>query len=135
HATPERKVGPLSRLIVKDEGRNPTASFKDRATAIVVARGLERSTKGILCASTGNAASSLAGIAAACGIKSVILVPKTAPRPKLAQLMIFGATVVPVDGTYDDAFDLSLAAAPVLGYDLRSTGVVPYCSEGKKTCA
>lgn len=134
-ATRKRPVGALTRLIVKDEGRNPTASFKDRATAIVVARALERGSKGILCASTGNAASSLAGLTAACGIPSIILVPKAAPRPKLAQLMIYGAKVVPVDGVYDDAFDLSMVAAPALGYDLRSTGVNPYCGEGKKTCA
>lgn len=134
-ATKERPLGPLTRLIVKDDGRNPTASFKDRATAVVVARALERGSRGILCASTGNAASSLAGFGAACGIPTVILVPKAAPRPKLAQLMIYGARVVPVDGVYDDAFDLSMLAAPALGYDLRSTGVNPYCGEGKKTCA
>lgn len=134
-STRKRPLGPLTRFTLKDEGRNPTASFKDRATAVVVARALERNSKGILCASTGNAASSLAGLTAACGLPSVILVPKTAPRPKLAQLMIFGARVVPVDGTYDDAFDLSMLAAPALGYDLRSTGVNPYCGEGKKTCA
>jgi len=134
-ATNKRKLGNLSRIIIKDEGRNPTASFKDRATAVVVARALERKSKGILCASTGNAASSLAGLCASCGIPSVILVPKAAPRPKLAQLMIYGATVVPIDGVYDDCFDLSMLAAPALGYDLRSTGVNPYCGEGKKTCA
>ncbi len=134
-ATRKRPLGPLTRAIVKDEGRNPTASFKDRATAVVVARALERGSKGILCASTGNAASSLAGLTAACGIPSIILVPKAAPRPKLAQLMIYGAKLVPVDGVYDDAFDLSMEAAPALGYDLRSTGVNPYCGEGKKTCA
>jgi len=134
-ATRGRPLGPLTRIIIKDEGRNPSASLKDRASAIVVARALERGSKGILCASTGNAASSLAGLAAAVGIPSIILVPKAAPRPKLAQLMIFGARLVPVDGVYDDAFDLSLLAAPALGYDLRSTGVNPYCGEGKKTCA
>lgn len=134
-ATPERPLGILTRIIIKDDGRNPTASFKDRATNVVVARALERRSKGILCASTGNAASSLAGLSAACGIPTVILVPKAAPRPKLAQLMIYGARVVPVDGVYDDAFDLSLEAAPALGLDLRSTGVNPYCGEGKKTCA
>jgi threonine synthase len=134
-ASKERPVGPLTRLIVKDDGRLPTASFKDRATAVVVARALERRSKGILCASTGNAASSLAGLTASVGLPSIILVPKAAPRPKLAQLMIYGARVVPVDGVYDDAFDLSMEAAPALGYDLRSTGVNPYCGEGKKTCA
>jgi threonine synthase len=134
-ATKERPLGPLTRVIIKDDGRLPTASFKDRATSVVVARSLERGSKGILVASTGNAASSLAGIAASCGIASIILVPKTAPRPKLAQLMIYGARLVPVDGVYDDCFDLSMQAAPAFGYDLRSTGVNPYCGEGKKTCS
>jgi threonine synthase len=134
-ASRERPLEALTRIIIKDDGRLPTASFKDRATSVVVARALERGTKGILVASTGNAASSLAGIAASCGIPSIILVPKTAPRPKLAQLMIYGAKLVPIDGVYDDCFDLSLQAAPAFGYDLRSTGVNPYCGEGKKTCS
>lgn len=125
----------LVRLIVKDEGRNPTASFKDRATQVAVARALEARSPGLLCASTGNAASSLAGFCAAAGLRAVILVPATAPRPKLAQLMVYGATLLPVRGTYDQCFDLSLQAAPHLGLDLRSTGVNPYLGEGKKTAA
>ncbi|MGE0712516.1 MAG: threonine synthase [Planctomycetota bacterium] len=131
----ERAPGGLTRLRVKDEGRNPTASFKDRATQVAVARALERGSPGLLCASTGNAASSLAGFCAASGLRAVILVPASAPRPKLAQLMVYGAELIPVAGTYDDAFDLSLLAAPRLGLDLRSTGVNPYLGEGKKTAA
>jgi threonine synthase len=125
----------LVNLWIKDEGRNPTASFKDRATQVAVARALEAGSPGLLCASTGNAASSLAGFCAASGLRAVILVPASAPKPKLAQLLVYGAELVPVDGTYDDAFDLSLEAAPHLGLDLRSTGVNPYLAEGKKTCA
>ncbi|MBX3467679.1 MAG: threonine synthase [Planctomycetes bacterium] len=134
-APADRAPGGLTRLVIKDEGRNPTASFKDRATSVAVARALERGAPGLLCASTGNAASSLAGFCAAAGLRSVILVPAAAPRPKLAQLMVYGATLLPVRGTYDQAFDLSLAAAPHLGLDLRSTGVNPYLGEGKKTAA
>lgn len=132
---PERAPGGLRRLLIKDEGRNPTASFKDRATAVAVARALEEGVLGLLCASTGNAASSLAGFCAAAGLRAVILVPAAAPRPKLAQLVVYGATLVPVRGTYDQCFDLSLEAAPRLGLALRSTGVNPYLGEGKKSCA
>jgi threonine synthase len=130
-----RAPGGLSNLLIKDEGRNPTASFKDRATQVAVARALQSGSPGLLCASTGNAASSLAGFCAAEGLRAVILVPKSAPLPKLAQLLVYGAEVLPVDGTYDDAFDLSMEAAPLLGLDLRSTGVNPYLGEGKKTAA
>jgi threonine synthase len=132
---PARAPGGLARLMIKDEGRNPTASFKDRATSVAVARALERGSPGLLCASTGNAATSLAGFCAAAGLRAVILVPASAPRPKLAQLMVYGAELVCVDGNYDAAFDLSLEAAPKLGLDLRSTGVNPYLGEGKKLCA
>lgn len=132
---PERAPGGLRRLRVKDEGRNPTASFKDRATSVAVARALEKGSPGLLCASTGNAATSLAGFCAAANLRAVILVPASAPRPKLAQLMVYGAELVCVDGNYDAAFDLSLEAAPRLGLDLRSTGVNPYLGEGKKICA
>ena len=132
---PARAPGGLRRLQIKDEGRNPTASFKDRATSIAVARALERGSPGLLCASTGNAATSLAGFCASAGLRAVILVPANAPRPKLAQLMVYGAELICVDGTYDTAFDLSLEVAPLLGLDLRSTGVNPYLGEGKKICA
>lgn len=132
---PSRAPGGLQRLLLKDEGRNPTASFKDRATSVAVSRALERGSPGLLCASTGNAATSLAGFCAAAGLRAVILVPASAPKPKLAQLMVYGAELVCVDGNYDAAFDLSLQAAPELGLDLRSTGVNPYLGEGKKLCA
>lgn len=132
---PARAPGGLRDLVLKDDGRNPTGSFKDRATAVAVARALEAGAPGLLCASTGNAASSLAGLCAASGLRAVILVPASAPRPKLAQLLVYGADVLPVAGSYDEAFDLSLEAAPRLGLVLRSTGVNPYLAEGKKTGA
>ncbi|MDF1664198.1 MAG: threonine synthase [Planctomycetota bacterium] len=128
----EWKGGPLW---IKDDSRLPSSSLKDRATFVAVSRALTYGTKGIVCASTGNAASSLAAFCAASGIPATILVPASAPRPKLAQVMISGAKVIPVEGTYDDAFDLSLKVAEALDCDLRSTGVNPYLAEGKKTCA
>src|SRR5512143_352288 len=93
---------------LKDESRNPTASFKDRASAVVVARAREIGSEVIITASTGNAGAALAGMSAAVGQKAVVLAPKTAPQAKVAQLLIFGAKVILVDGTYDDAFDLTI---------------------------
>jgi threonine synthase len=65
----------------------------------------------------------------------VILAPKTAPRAKIAQLLIYGAKVILVDGSYDDAFDLTVDAAQVLGWYCRNTGYNPFTAEGKKTAA
>lgn len=125
----------IESLYIKDEGRHPSASLKDRASAVAVARAMELDFKVVTAASTGNAASSLACFAAGTGIKSVIFVPKTAPAPKVAQLLVFGAAVVMVEGTYDDAFDLCLQASQEYGWYNRSTGYNPLTREGKKTCA
>jgi threonine synthase len=124
-----------SRLLVKDDGRNPTASFKDRASAVVVAHALSVGIRTIVTASSGNAGAALAGMAAAAGLEAVIFVPKTAPPAKVAQLLVFGARVFLVDGTYDDAFDLTLEAAEAYGWYCRNTGYNPYTLEGKKTGA
>jgi threonine synthase len=125
----------VGKLWLKDDGRNPTASFKDRASAVVVARAREIGAQVVITASTGNAGAALAGMAAATGVPAVILAPRTAPPAKVAQLLIFGARVVLVDGTYDDAFDLSLAAASEFGWYCRNTGYNPFTAEGKKTAA
>jgi len=125
----------VRRLWVKDDGRNPSASFKDRANAVVLARALELKAKVVTTASTGNAASSLACLAAGLPLKTVIFVPETAPEAKIAQLLVFGATVLAVRGTYDDAFDLCGRAAAEYGWYNRSTGVNPFTREGKKTGA
>ena len=97
----------LPQLWVKDESPNPTASFKDRASAVLVARAQEIGAKVIVTASTGNAGAALDGMAAAAGARAVIFAPKTAPPAKVAQLLIFGASVYLVDGSYDDAVELS----------------------------
>ncbi|MDH5505807.1 MAG: threonine synthase, partial [Anaerolineae bacterium] len=120
---------------VKDESRNPTASFKDRASALVVARARELSAEVIVTASSGNAGAALAGMAAAVGQQTVILVPKSAPPAKIAQLLVYGAQVLLVDGNYDDAFDLSLEASQEFGWYCRNTGYNPFTLEGKKTAA
>jgi threonine synthase len=123
----------LQYLWVKDDGRQPTASFKDRASAIAVLKTRELGYEVVTTASTGNAAAALAGLCAAVGQPNVIFVPSTAPQAKIAQLLVYGATVLLVDGTYDDAFDLCLEAAPEFGWYNRNTGYNPYMSEGKKT--
>ncbi|HUF37293.1 MAG TPA: threonine synthase [Anaerolineales bacterium] len=122
-------------LMVKDESRNPTASFKDRASAVVVAHALEAGVRTMVTASSGNAGAALAGMAAAAGVEAVILVPKNAPAAKVAQLVVFGARVFLVDGSYDDAFDLALEASAAFGWYNRNTGYNPLTREGKKTAA
>lgn len=129
-----QKIG-LANLWVKDESRNPTASFKDRASAVVVARAREIGAEVVVTASTGNAGAALAGMAAAIGHKAVIFAPKTAPPAKIAQLLVFGAEVILVDSNYDSAFDLSIEAANEFGWYCRNTGYNPFTAEGKKTAA
>lgn len=128
------KLG-LQDLWLKDESRNPTASFKDRASAVVVARAREIKAEVVVTASTGNAGAALAGMAAAVGQEAVIFAPRTAPPAKVAQLLIFGARVMLVDGTYDHAFDLTIKAAEEFGWYCRNTGYNPFTAEGKKTAS
>lgn len=125
----------LKHLWVKDDSVNPTASFKDRASAVAVVKALEVGARIITTASTGNAAAALAGLAASVGLPAVIFVPKTAPAAKIAQHLIYGARVMLVDGTYDDAFELTLKVAKAFGWYNRNTAYNPYMTEGKKTAA
>ncbi len=127
-----RHVG-IRKLFLKDDGRNPTNSFKDRASSIGVLKAMEFRFNTIACASTGNAASSLAGLSAAVGLKSYIFVPERAPEPKITQLLIFGATVFRVKGTYGQAFDLSKQSCDQFGWYTRNSGTNPFLVEGKKT--
>jgi threonine synthase len=126
------KLG-LESLYVKDDGRNPSASFKDRASAIALVRARETGCDLVTGASTGNAGSSTAVLGAAMGLRTRIFIPKAAPRAKVAQLLAFGADVLAVDGTYDDAFDLCLAATRRFGWYNRNTGFNPFTREGKKS--
>lgn len=123
----------VARCWVKDEGRNPTASFKDRASAVGVVKALEKNAAQITCASTGNAASSLAGFAAAAGIPATIFVPARAPEAKVAQLLVYGARVFSVQGTYDEAWELCMQASAEFGWYNRNCAINPYLIEGKKT--
>lgn len=125
----------LGSILIKDDSRNPTASFKDRASAVGVAKAVELGRDVICAASTGNAASSLSGFAASAGIPTYIFVPKTAPDAKVTQLLIYGSTVFLVDGTYDEAVELCFKAADEYGWYNRSCAINPYLIEGKKTVA
>jgi threonine synthase len=149
HGTPLRTVGwtpvyqpdgiiqesGFKSLWFKDDGRNPTASFKDRASAVLIARAKEIQAEVVVTASTGNAGAALAGMAAAAQHQAVIFAPRSAPPAKVAQLLIFGARVFLVDGNYDQAFDLSVEAAAEFGWYCRNTGYNPFTAEGKKTAA
>lgn len=125
----------LNSFWIKDDGRNPTASFKDRASAVIIARAREIKAEVVVTASTGNAGAALAGMAAAADHKAVIFAPKSAPQAKITQLLVFGAIVFLVDGNYDQAFDLSIQAAKEFGWYCRNTGFNPFTVEGKKTAA
>ncbi len=125
----------LAELLLKDDGRNPTASFKDRPSALAVLKAREAGASIVTTASSGNAGVALAGMCAAGGMRSVIFVPASAPPAKIAPLQVYGAGVVLVEASYDDAFDLCLEAARRHGWYQRSTGVNPFMTEGKKTAA
>jgi threonine synthase len=137
--TPLTAAAPLARhlgvrtLLLKDDGRNATGSLKDRASSVGVVRAREKRRQIIACASTGNAASSCAGMAASMGMRSVIFVPERAPEPKVTQLLIFGATVFRVRGSYEQAFQLCQQACERWGWYNRNSGINPYLVEGKKT--
>jgi threonine synthase len=125
----------MPRLLLKDDTRNPSGSTKDRASLLVVAKAAEYGCDTVATASTGNAASALAAVSAATGMRAVVLVPAATPPAKLAQMQSYGAAVVPVAGTYDDAFELCIAACNEFGWYNRSTALNPFTIEGKKTAA
>ncbi len=120
---------------IKDDGANPTSSFKDRASYLVSAFAKQYGIDTIVVASTGNAGSSMAGIGAAARQKVILFLPKTAPPAKLIQALQYGAVVHRVDGNYDHAYDLSLAYTQAVGGMNRNSGYNPMTIEGKKTVA
>ncbi len=128
----EKELG-LSSIYLKDDTRQPSASFKDRASSVVIAVARERGEKVLSCASTGNAGSSLACMAAACSMKAVIYVPESVPAAKLAQLKVYGAEIKKVPGSYDRAYELCLKESNKYNYYNRSTGYNPFTREGKKS--
>jgi threonine synthase len=137
--TPFFPVAALGRALgfenvwVKNDGLNPSASLKDRASFLVVAEANRLKEQSIVTASTGNAASALAAVCAAAGKRAIIFVPESAPRAKLIQMVLYGARVIPVRGSYDDAFRLSLEYTTRKGGLNRNTAYHPLTIEGKKT--
>lgn len=125
----------VQQLLIKDDGRNPTASYKDRPSALAVVKAREAGASVATTASSGNAGAALAGMCASVGMKSVIFVPATTPAAKVAQLQIYGATVALVEGSYEQACELCLAASERFGWYQRTTGYNPFTAEGKKTAA
>ena len=125
----------LKTVWVKDDGLQPTASFKDRASAVAVVKAMEKGARIITTASTGNAAAALSGLCASVGQANVIFVPESAPQAKIAQLLVFDSRVILVKGSYDEAFELCLKAAKTYGWYNRNSGYNPYMTEGKKTAA
>jgi len=130
-----RLVLGLPQLYVKDDTRNPSGSTKDRASWLVVAKAREYGIDTIATASTGNAATALAAVAAAAGTRAIVFVPAETPEAKLVQMLSYGAEVLPVQGNYDDAFDLCLQACDEFGWYNRNTAINPFTAEGKKTAA
>jgi threonine synthase len=124
-----------ARLWLKDDTRNPSGSTKDRASLLTVAKAMEYGSSTVAAASTGNAATALAAVSAAAGIRAVVFVPASAPRAKLIQMLSYGADVLPVAGTYDQAFELCLSACEEFGWYNRNTALNPFTVEGKKTAA
>jgi len=129
------KLAGILKLYLKDDTLNPSASLKDRASVVCIRRALDTGASVVSVASTGNAGSSLACLAAASGLEAVVFVPADAPQAKLTQMLAFGARVLAVRGNYDDAYDLCLTASAEFGWFNRSTGYNAFTREGKKTCA
>ena len=127
-----RELG-FENVWLKNDGLNPSGSLKDRASYLVVAEAHRLEEKTVVTASTGNAASALAAMCAAAGRQALIFVPANAPKAKLVQMVLYGAKVVPVKGTYDDAFRLSLEFTAKKGGLNRNTAYHPLTIEGKKT--
>ena len=123
----------FAQLYIKDDGANPTSSFKDRASFLVSAFAKKFAIQEICLASTGNAGSSMAGIGAAAGQTVTLFLPKTAPAAKLVQSLQYGARVYRVDGNYDLAYDISLEYSQNMGGMNRNTAYNPMTIEGKKT--
>jgi len=122
-------------LLIFDDTRNPTLSYKDRASALVALKALQLGIKEISAASTGNAGSSLAGICARLDIKAHIFVPEKIPLGKRIQIQSFGANIYLVNGDYDQAFDLCLEISKAKGWYNRNTAYNPLTTEGKKSAA
>ncbi len=123
----------LSRLAIKDEGQNPTGSFKARGLAMAVSRAKELGAEALVIPSAGNAGSAMAAYAARAGMQATVLMPADAPEVMKAECAAYGATVILVDGLINDAGRVGKMAADAFGWFDVSTLKEPYRAEGKKT--
>jgi len=132
------RLGPairIDRLWLKDDTRNPTLSFKDRVVAVATARALEFGADTLACASTGNLAGATAAAAAAAGLRAFVFIPADLEQAKIDHALAYGATVVPIEGTYDDVNRLSMEVADELGWAFVNVTLRPFYAEGSKTLA
>jgi len=132
------RLGPalgVEHLWIKDDTRNPSLSFKDRAVAIAAARAPSLGIDTLACASTGNLAGATAAAAAAVGMPAYVFIPADLEREKVDHALAYGATVVPIDGTYDDVNRLCLQVADETGWGFVNVNLRPFYAEGSKTLA
>lgn len=125
----------VDRLWIKDDTRNPSLSFKDRAVAVAAARAVEFGVEALACASTGNLAGATAAAAAALGLPAFVFIPADLEPAKVDHALAYGATVVPIEGTYDDVNRLCLEVADETGWGFVNINLRPFYAEGSKTLA
>ena len=132
--TISERVG--SRLFLKFEGMNPTASFKDRGMTVAMSRAVAEGSRACVCASTGNTAASAAAYAARAGVECFVVVPAgKIALGKAVQVLAHGARIVQIDGNFDAALRLSQRIAEELGDVTLVHSVNPVRIEGQKTAA
>jgi threonine synthase len=129
-----RELG-IEHLLLKDDTRNPSLSFKDRAVAVAAERAVEWGLPALACASTGNLAGATAAAAAAVGLPAYVFIPADLEPAKVDHALAYGATVVPIEGTYDDVNRLCLEVADETGWGFVNVNLRPYYAEGSKTLA
>ena len=125
----------LDQLWIKDDTRNPSLSFKDRAVAIAAARAVEFGVEALACASTGNLAGATAAAAAVLGLPAYVFIPADLEPAKVDHALAYGATVIPIEGTYDDVNRLCLEVADETGWGFVNINLRPFYAEGSKTLA
>lgn len=125
----------LNHLFLKNDTVNPSFSFKDRVVAVAAAKALELGLPALACASTGNLAGAVAAHAAKAGLPAYVFVPADLESQKIVGAAIYGATIVAVDGTYDQANRLATEAADFFGWGFVNINLRPYYTEGSKTLA
>ncbi len=129
-----RELG-LNNLYLKNDTVNPTFSFKDRVVSVAAAKALEFDLPALACASTGNLAGSVAAHAARAGLPSYVFIPADLEQGKILSAAIYGATIVAVQGDYDQANRLATEAAETYGWGFVNINLRPYYAEGSKTLA